>query len=616
VEKVKGKFKHLAAFGVLAVLAGSAVAATGCGPKKPEGAGNRTVVMYQAAFDDTDTRAYYNELVNTYNSGQGVTDNVFVQMVTGSGGAISGLDNALMSGYPYDVVQIGDTQIKGLVSTGRQFFVELDQYLTADVKASMEYDQIPAGLKNRFCMNQTTENNKYLAGEGTATLGLPMTNVPHVMWYNVAAMKTAGINVISVSETELETSEQYAKVQPHGYAEYAESHKPFEGAKTSKNEAGQIVYKVFNDRIAMNWEETRCLSRAFMTQYDFEYGYISEWWYNYGWSVGGDCVGWDETAGAYKFTIGDDQDNYLVLADVTVNGRKYKAGDVLLYEDKAKVNSDATLKTTLQNSLHVLPSMRDATLEFNRLSIPTSKYADTGLNGYGVSAESLANRTSKFTSGKCPFYNESYENANTFKASMPGGVDIAPLTQWREYQGGSTYQKNGASGFANEYLKVIGKQYGETVYTGELDKDAVSGVPFVGRQSGYGEFSALIIPVNSDSSNYEAAWKFIRWAASEEGQRIFMKTGNVPNQSALALSDEYALLGGERNYRAAAVAAQGAEIGDWAYFNNGDWVDNWSGNFNQALRLGYSTPEKFMQNFAGIANGDIGKVSIVMNGRW
>lgn len=133
---MKGKFKHLAAFGVLAVLAGSAVAATGCGPKKPEGAGNRTVVMYQAAFDDTDTRAYYNELVNTYNSGQGVTDNVFVQMVTGSGGAISGLDNALMSGYPYDVVQIGDTQIKGLVSTGRKFFVELDQYLTADVKAS------------------------------------------------------------------------------------------------------------------------------------------------------------------------------------------------------------------------------------------------------------------------------------------------------------------------------------------------------------------------------------------------------------------------------------------------------------------------------------------------
>ena len=52
MEKVKGKFKHLAAFGVLAVLAGSAVAATGCGPKKPEGAGNRTVVMYQAAFDE------------------------------------------------------------------------------------------------------------------------------------------------------------------------------------------------------------------------------------------------------------------------------------------------------------------------------------------------------------------------------------------------------------------------------------------------------------------------------------------------------------------------------------------------------------------------------------
>ena len=619
---MKGKFKHLAAFGVLAVLAGSAVAATGCGPKKPEGAGNRTVVMYQAAFDDTDTRAYYNELVNTYNSGQGVTDNVFVQMVTGSGGAISGLDNALMSGYPYDVVQIGDTQIKGLVSTGRKFFVELDQYLTADVKASMEYDQIPAGLKNRFCMNQTTENNKYLAGEGTATLGLPMTNVPHVMWYNVAAMKTAGINVISVSETELETSEQYAKVQPHGYAEYAESHKPFEGAKTSKNEAGQIVYKVFNDRIAMNWEETRCLSRAFMTQYDFEYGYISEWWYNYGWSVGGDCVGWDETAGAYKFTIGDDQDNYLVLADVTVNGRKYKAGDVLLYEDKAKVNSDATLKTTLQNSLHVLPSMRDATLEFNRLSIPTSKYADTGLNGYGVSAESLANRTSKFTSGKCPFYNESYENANTFKASMPGGVDIAPLTQWREYQGGSTYQKNGASGFANEYLKVIGETYkngkGEDeIYTGELKKDETTGTPFVGRVTADTVASALFLPKNTRNKNYDAAAKFVVWAASADAQKILAKSGVLtPNQLDAGLGEcaayETNVL---KNSWAAAYMTQNCDIGDFAYFLGNTWITPWSSVFNNEVRKGDKTLTDFLSEKQSDADKALANMRIRMMGR-
>ena len=63
--------------------------------------------------------------------------------------------------------------------------------------------------------------------------------------------------------------------------------------------------------------------------------------------------------------------------------------------------------------------------------------------------------------------------------------------------------------------------------TGELDKDAVSGVPFVGRQTGYATFYTLLIPENSDSENYEAAWKFIRWAASEEGQKIYMKTGCV-----------------------------------------------------------------------------------------
>ena len=254
--------------------------------------------------------------------------------------------------------------------------------------------------------------------------------------------------------------------------------------------------------------------------------------------------------------------------------------------------------------------------EFISLTVPQEKTGGMVATGYGVSTGLNEGVDALYSaSNRAAMVSGRVEQTTTLEVAYKGQYDITVPAQWREYKGGSVYYK-GEETFANEYLKVIGKQYDGTVYTGELDKDEVSGVPFVGRQSGYGEFSALMIPVNSDSSNYEAAWKFIRWAASEEGQKIYMKTGNVPNQSALALSDEYAALGGERNYRAAAVAAQGAEIGDWAYFNNGAWVDKWAGNFNQALRLGYTTPEKFMQDFAGIANTDIGKVSIVMNGRW
>lgn len=611
---MKKKIKRLTVLGVLAVMAGSALAIAGCGPNKPAEAGDRTVVKYQAAFDDTDTRAYYTELVNTYNNGQGIEDNVYVQMVTGGGSAVSGLDNALMSGYIYDVVQIGDAQLKGLVSTGRKFFVELDDYLTAEVKANLNWENIPAGLKNRFRMNQTVENNKYLAGDGTATLGLPLTNVPHVMWYNEAAMATAGINVISASEAELKTDAKYAKVQPHGYAEYKES--PFEGAKTSKNEAGEFVYKVFNNRIAMNWEETRCLSRAFMKQYGFECGYLSEWWYNYGWSIGGDCIGWDETDGAYKFTLGDDHENYLALSSVTVNGRTYKAGDVLIYEDREKVRSDAALKESLKDSLHELPSMREATLEFNRLAIPTTKEADNGKYGYGVSADDLQDRTGKFTSGKCPLYNESYENVFTYKTSMPGGVDIAPLTQWREYKGGSTYQKNNEAGFQNEYLKVIGETYDSVKYTGELDKDETTGTPFVGRVSTDSVASALFIPKNTREKNYDAAAKFVIWAASADAQKILAKSGVLtPNQIDVGTGECAAYENGIKNKWAAAYVTQGSDIGDFAYFLGNTWITPWSSTFNSDVRKGTMTLTKFLQDKQSAADFALKNMRIRMMGR-
>lgn len=254
--------------------------------------------------------------------------------------------------------------------------------------------------------------------------------------------------------------------------------------------------------------------------------------------------------------------------------------------------------------------------EFINLSVPKEKQGGMVATGYGVST-ALNEGVDALYSAKdnVAMVSGRAEQMTTLEIAYKGQYDITVPTQWREYKGGSVYY-DGEETFANEYLKVIGKKYDGTVYTGELAKDETSGIPFVGRQSGYGSFSALMIPVNSDPSNYEAAWKFIRWAASEEGQKIYMKTGRVPNQSALALGDEYAALGGERNYRALAIAAQGAEIGDWAYFNNGAWVDKWAGSFNQSLRFGYSTPEKFIQDYAGIANNDIGKVSIVMNGRW
>lgn len=51
----------------------------------------------------------------------------------------------------------------------------------------------------------------------------------------------------------------------HGYAEYKEA--PFAGAKSSTNQAGKTVYKVFNEDIGMSWEEQRCRLRQYRKSY-------------------------------------------------------------------------------------------------------------------------------------------------------------------------------------------------------------------------------------------------------------------------------------------------------------------------------------------------------------
>ena len=60
--------------------------------------------------------------------------------------------------------------------------------------------------------------------------------------------------------------------------------------------SGEIT--VFNNRIPMNWDELEDLAMVFSPkanpnatqQFGTEYGMFTEWWFNYGWSVGGDCL--------------------------------------------------------------------------------------------------------------------------------------------------------------------------------------------------------------------------------------------------------------------------------------------------------------------------------------
>ena len=571
----------------------------------------RTVIYYAASYVTAQVQNAYKEMVETYNNGQGVIDGVYVQMRDNSG-AISGLDSALRSNYQYDVLQLNDDEFKTLAMQGGNYFVALDDYLTADVKASMQWDQIPDALVNRFRMNTTpAEGGKYLAGEGAALLAIPNGSDPQILYYNKQILADCGINVVSVPESELEAynAANNATLMPHGYAEYKEA--PFDGALSGKNEAGEFVYKVFNECIGMNWEEQRCLSRAFQKQYGYNYGFMSEWWFYMGFSVGGDCVGWDEAANQYRLTLTDKQPGYLALADITVDGRAYTKGQVLTYESKLFLNNNANELSKLEGKIYKMPSQYDAILEFTRMGVPADKQADVGINGYGIAPSTTANRTARFTSGTdCPFLIEYFSQANSFKGILGDALGMAVPAQYREYVGGSTYENGGA-----EYLKVIGETYNGEVYTGELKVE--NGTPIVGEAATASEAAGFFVPANTKSKNYDAAMKFVTWAAGPEGQAILAK-GNklVPNQTSYGLN-AYADSADRivPNMWAGAYVAQEADIGDYTYFTSLTWITEWSMAFNSDVREGRMTLTDFMQQKQDVADTGLRGMRLRILGR-
>ena len=596
---------------VLVMTAGLVACGGGSAEKIPEEAGERTVIYYAASYVTAQVQDSYKEMVETYNNGQGVTDGVYVQM-RDNPGAISGLDSALRSNYQYDVLQINDDEYKTLAMQGGNYFVELDKYLTDEAKTAMQWDQIPDSLVNRFRMNtKPSEGGKYLAGEGASLLAIPAGNDPQVLYYNKGILTDCGINVISVPEAELESynSANNASLQPHGYAEYKEA--PFADAISSKNEAGEFVYKVFNECIGMSWEEQRILARAFQKQYGYDYGFMSEWWFFMGFRVGGDCVGWDDAAGQYKLTLMDKQSGYLALEDITVNGVNYAKGDVLTYEAKLFLNNNESELSKLEGKVYALPSQYDAILEFTRLGVPTDKQAEEGIYGYGVAPSTTANRTARFTSGTdCPFLIEYFSQAQSFQGILGDKLGMAVPAQYREYVGGSTYEKDGV-----EYLKVIGETYDGEVYTGELHME--NGTAIVGEVATASEAAGFFLPANTKGKNHDAAFKFASWAAGPEGQAILAK-GNklVPNQTAYGLG-EYAdsadrLMSG---MWAGAYMAQEAEIGDYTYFTSLTWITEWSMAFNSDVREGKMTLAEFIEKKQEAANTGLKGMRLRIMGR-
>ncbi len=627
--KKSAKIAAIALTGIISAAA--CFSLTACGPKVPEG---YTRVGYLISGMTNASKKAYANMIDTYNQTQGNEDKIFVEMIPGSGTVYGQYASNLKKETDYAVATVRDDQIRALMTTqAPNGFVDLETLLTDAQKEQMHYDGIPEVFKNRFRVNSTkSENGKYLVGEGAKLVGIPIGSQPHILFYNTQIFTEWGINSVSVAEDKLEAynTANGGSLVAHGYAEYKENPLPNASPALvrSKNERNQEVYKVFNNRIPMSWAEQRLLSRFFQKGNSafkgYDYGYMSEWWYNYVWSVGGDCICWDEATNEYVFSLADKQANYLATETITVNGTTYVQGDVLHHEDSVYLNSNAQKLDELKDSLQELPSTYEAFVEFNRLGVPTTKNVDEGYPGYGVAASTLDNRNRYFTSGKSPFLVEEYQNGvESFKNSAIGkNWDIAPLCQYRLYDNDGVYY-NGAKNFANEYLMVIGETYDldgdgqkDDVYTGEI-KTTANETPIVGESASASWGYALCIPAKLSVETQKAAMKFITWVASPEGQKHIGNTDTmIPANLDYALSDEFNDSSSRicNSYAAALVSVNG-DSGDYAYFGEHSWIDNWSGMLNGEVRRGEKTLAEFILAKQDEANRDLAAMSLRIKGR-
>lgn len=539
-----------------------------------------------------ETQSVYRDLVQTYNTTQGVKDGVKV-IGSSKTGISSSARTQLTGGTPPNVIMIDDTVFRTYANDS--LFLDLTNYYNEQPGDYTE-DTIPDNMTDRFRITLGKNGEKTVIGDGENLYGLPFGSDPNVLYYNVSYFEGQGIHIISVPEDELDAynKEHGTNFAPHGYAEYAVGYLTGDAAtlSASENIAGEQVVKVFNNAVPTNWEEFRYLCKYFTKAYNknspTDRAYGNEWWFANGWSVGGDCIGWDGEK--YNFTIADDTPNYLVTADsVTINNVQYTSGQIVRYEDKVAQADIATME-----GVYEIPSQKDALMEFLCLSGDTGVIIDGDVTGYAIAYTDARYRTGGFTAGESAIAAAAFSYSISFERALGENVDMAVNYQYREYEGGSVYY-DGNEDFANEYLKLIGAvNPGDTaMYTGELATDGNTEI--VGNLTGSDCVTALVIPARSDSSKYDAAWKFIRWASGPEGQAILAGSGNmVPNQTSIALSDTFYSLNNDKNYYAAALMSRTSDVGDWGYFENGEWVTDWAEDFNNKLRKGMITLSEFL----------------------
>jgi len=447
----------------------------------------------------------------------------------------------------------------------------------------------------------------------------------------------------------------------------AENNYRGEGTWINPNRWGPTaVVKVFNASIAMNWDEMEDIAHLLTKKFndktharsldygsvDTTYGYYTEWWFNYGWSVGGDCLQDTTNEGTWMYGLSDWSANYKVteagagyVGEAT--GTVYKAGDTLEFLDKLNVKLYAPL--TDENGDVVLDANNEVVFNDGDILLPNGT---GGLDKYDPVTKTtspLAATPDEYTSNASirPYIveNSTTDEANTSakfvelpstKAAVDRYLsniadpskDVMPLPA--SFNTSSTIQQfgNGSIAFVVERGYQIGMvrmltgdygiewgiaplpQYKE--YANPMSDDVT--VLREGVEGGHSEATALCIA--KGSKYQQLAWQVIDWMTSDyetvngqqeaAGQIAKAEAGYIPNQPTVANSSTF-IKPHEKtlNLDIFFDALEYEEAGDWWYLPDNAWINVWASPLNSQVRNGEMTPKTWFDTYVRPSNVEL-----------
>ncbi len=563
-----------------------------CGGAK----GNKTVSFMFGG--NAEMSAMYNALVREFNATKGKELGITVKAVPKSGSLDSILAQQLPSNSGPDVVALSD-----------EYFKKYTKYLedlTGKVDTAVLDDFYP-GMASRYYYNIATTTSNTT----DPLYGVPAYNDTTVLYYNKTALETVGVICISVPAEDLDAFNNGGAADLNGKTKadygigvtvpnkgYYRSKSPFvpaagstDGSSWVKPSSDEIL--IFNDQIAMNWDEIEDLgllcTKARNSASKTQYGYYTEWWFNYGWAVGGNCLEDLSGQGKWTFALQSDTPNYIVSEGKTYTGIYtgvvYNAGETLDIKDviNAPAGSDIGYETDSKTYFNYTVDGTKATArDFSAdvtagtlQELPSTKKAFSrfvylaGIGGLNVcpypSAFNGTSSVSYFTSGTLALLVEKISNHGTIEKTMRDNWGFAPMPVYKIYEEPANPN--------NDTVALQGTSAGHSI--------------------GY------CVSVSQKSTVKDAAFDFVNWMATD-GQAYMANNSYVSSRQSDKETTAQNLTC--KNPTVLMDAVSCAQPGDWWYMPDRSWIDTWASPLNNKVRYGTMKLEEFIYGYIEESN--------------